>query len=52
MRGKTITALSHGNQAANQQRIMINLLEVIHLMMKYQLSFLIPVTNGEGHCKK
>lgn len=31
---------------------MINLLEVIHLMMKYQLSFLIPVTNGEGHSKK
>lgn len=31
---------------------MINLLDVMHLMMKYQLSFLIPVTNGEGHSEK
>lgn len=31
---------------------MINLLDAIHLMMKYQLSFLIPVTNREGHSKK
>lgn len=31
---------------------MINLLDAIQLMMKYQLSFLIPVTNREGHSKK
>lgn len=31
---------------------MINLLDVIHLMMKYQLSSLIPVTNREGHSEK
>lgn len=31
---------------------MFYLLDVRHLIMKYQLSPLIPVTNGEGHCKK
>lgn len=31
---------------------MINLLDVIRLMMKYQLSSLIPVTNREGHSEK